>query len=72
MFKSLRNRAVQHRALVLAIPLAVASAASHAAVDVSDVVTEIQGASAPVAAIGAAVLIVLVGVAVYKWIRRAM
>lgn len=58
--------------VVVSAPLLLAGAAAHAAVDVSDVVTEIQGASAPVAAIGAAVLIVLVGVAVYKWIRRAM
>ena len=41
-------------------------------VDVSAVVTEIQGAAAPIAAIGAAVLIVMVGIKVYKWVRRAM
>jgi lysozyme family protein len=41
-------------------------------VDVSAVVTAIQGASAPIAAIGAAVLIVMVGIKVYKWVRRAM
>lgn len=41
-------------------------------VDVSAVVTAIEGASAPIAAIGAAVLIVLVGIKVYKWVRRAM
>jgi len=41
-------------------------------VDVSAVVSAIEGAAAPIAAIGAAVLIVLVGVKVYKWVRRAL
>lgn len=41
-------------------------------VDVGDVVSAIQGAAAPIAQIGAAVLIVMVGIKVYKWVRRAM
>lgn len=41
-------------------------------VDVSSVVSAIEGAAVPIAAIGAATLIVLVGIKVYKWIRRAM
>ena len=41
-------------------------------VDVSAVVTAIGGAAAPIAAIGAAVLLILVGIKVYKWVRRAM
>lgn len=45
---------------------------SQAAVDVTAVVTEISGAAAPIAAIGGAVLIVLVTAAVYKWVRRAL
>lgn len=45
---------------------------ANAAVDVTAVVTEISGAAAPIASIGAAVLIVLVGIKVYKWVRRAM
>ncbi len=43
-----------------------------AAVDVSAVVTEISGAAAPIAAIGGAVLLVIVGIKVYKWVRHAM
>lgn len=43
-----------------------------AAIDVTAVVTEIQGTAAPIASIGAAVLIVMVGIKVYKWLRRAM
>ena len=42
-----------------------------AAPDVSDVVTEIGGAAAPIAAIGSAVLLVMVGIKVFKWVRRA-
>lgn len=41
-------------------------------IDVSAVVSAIEGAAAPIASIGAAVLIVLVGIKVYKWVRRAM
>lgn len=41
-------------------------------VDVSDVVDAIEAAATPIASIGAAVLIVFVGIKVYKWVRRAM
>lgn len=50
--------------------LSVGSA--HAAVDVTAVTTEISGAAAPIAAIGGAVLVILVTAAVYKWVRRAL
>lgn len=49
-----------------------AFAAGGGGVDVGDVVSAIQGAAAPIAAIGGAVLTVLVGIKVYKWVRRAM
>lgn len=41
-------------------------------VDVGDVVTAIEGAAQPIAAIGVAVLGILVAIKVYKWVRRAM
>lgn len=41
-------------------------------VDVTGVVAAIAAAAAPIAAIGAAVLLILVGIKVYKWVRRAM
>lgn len=57
----------------LGLGLVFASPAlSFAAVDVTAVVTEISGAAAPIASIGAAVLIIMVGIKVYKWVRRAM
>lgn len=52
--------------------LASAAPFAHAAVDVADVVTEIEGAAAPIATIASAVLLVLVGIKVFKWVRRAM
>lgn len=63
--KQLRNFAVAGLAVVPGFALA-------AAPDVSGIVTEIEGAAAPIAAIGAAVLLVMVGIKVFKWVRRAM
>jgi hypothetical protein len=42
------------------------------AVDVAGVVTDIGAQAASVAAIGAAVLLLLVGIKAFKWVRRAM
>lgn len=56
-------------AAALSAPFAMAGGGG---VDVSGVVSAIEGAAGPIAAIGAAVLIVLVGVKVYKWVRRAL
>jgi len=41
-------------------------------VDVSGVVSAIEGAKSSVNDIGAAVILVFVGIAVYKWVRRAL
>jgi len=57
----------------LALPaLLAAGAANAAAVDVAAVVTDIGAQAAPVAAIGAAVLLLLVAIKAFKWVRRAM
>ena len=58
-------------ALVLSL-FATSAFAGGGGVDVTAVTTAINGAAAPIAAIGAAVLVILVGVKVYKWIRRAL
>jgi hypothetical protein len=56
-----------------ALALAALSTASQAAaIDVSAVVSEIQGTSAPIALIAGAVLIVIVGIAAWKYVRRAL
>lgn len=58
---------------LLALPAALLAAPAFAAPpDVTAVTTAIGEASAPIAAIGAAVLVVFVGIKVYKWVRRAM
>jgi len=50
----------------------LASPAFAAAVDVDDVVTDIGAQVAPVTAIGGAVLLLLVAIKAFKWVRRAM
>ncbi len=53
--------------------LAASAAASHAeAIDVAAVVTDIGAQAAPIALIGAAVLILHVGVKAFKWVRSAL
>lgn len=65
MMKHLRNFGFSTLAVVPGFAFA-------AAPDVTSVVTEIEGAAAPIAAIGAAVLLVMVGIKIFKWVRRAM
>ena len=45
---------------------------SHAAVDTTGVVSAIGEAGVAAAAVGAAVLVMIVGIKVYKWVRGAM
>ena len=72
MFQKTRSKiAALCTALSFAL-LAPAAFAGGGGVDVTAVVTAISAAATPIASIGAAVLIVLVGIKVYKWVRRAM
>jgi len=61
------NRALAALALASAPALSFA-----AAVDVDDVVTDIGAQVAPVTAIGGGVLLLLVAIKAFKWVRRAM
>jgi uncharacterized membrane protein len=45
---------------------------AHAAIDVTGVVSEINDTIGPIGLIGAAVLLVVVAVAAFKWVRRAI
>ena len=73
MFQKFRSKfAALTTALTLSLFAPFAMASGGGGVDVSSVVSAIEGAAAPIAAIGAAVLLVLVGIKVYKWVRRAM
>ena len=52
--------------------LALTGNLAHAAIDVSGVVTAINDTVAPISLIGGAVLLVVVAVAAFKWVRRAI
>lgn len=69
MKSALRNRLLAGVAVATSPVLAFAQATP---VDVTDVVDAIEAAATPVGRIGAAVLILMVGIKVYKWVRRAM
>ena len=45
---------------------------AHAAIDVTAVVTAINDTITPIGLIGAAVLVVVVSIAAFKWVRRAI
>lgn len=61
-----------NRALVCACALVLAGASQAAAIDVSAVVTDIGAQAAPIASIGAAVLLLVVGIKAFQWVRRAL
>lgn len=52
--------------------LALVGQAHAAAIDVTAVTTDIAAQAAPIAAIGAAVLVLIVGIKAFKWVRRAL
>jgi len=60
------------KSLVGASALLLPVLSQAAAVDVAAVVTDIGAQAAPVASIGAAVLLLLVAIKAFKWVRRAM
>lgn len=60
------------RGLVAVGVLAVVGSANAAAVDVSAVVTDIGAQAAPIGLIGAAVLLIYVGVKAFQWVRKAL
>lgn len=56
---------------VVGMGLVLASGLASAAVDVSNIVTDILAAAAPIALIGGAVLTIHYGAKVFKWVRKA-
>jgi hypothetical protein len=60
------------RSLVGGLALGGMAAANAAAIDVAAVVTDIGAQAAPVGLIGAAVLLLVVGIKAFKWVRRAL
>lgn len=61
-----------NRSLVALGTLGSTVAANAAAIDVTAVTGDIAAQAAPVAAIGAAVLILFVGIKAFKWVRKAL
>lgn len=60
------------RVLVAAPVLAGVASANAAAIDVTNVVSDIVAQAAPVALIGNAVLLLVVGIKAFKWVRAAL
>ena len=61
-----------NRGLLAAGSLALTGAANAAAVDVGAVVTDIGAQAVPIGLIGAAVLLIYVGVKAFQWVRKAL
>jgi len=59
-------------ALIAGLLAGSVGVAQAAAVDVTAVVADIAAQASPIALIGAAVLILMVGIKAFKWVRRAM
>ena len=57
---------------VFALLSLFSTGAQAAAIDVSAVVTDIGAQAAPIALIGAAVLLLVVGIKAFKWVRAAL
>lgn len=57
---------------LLALGLVAAGASQAAAIDVAAVVTDIGAQMAPITLVGAAVLILHVGVKAFRWVRSAL
>lgn len=55
-----------------ALAAATAATTANAAIDVSGVTTEISATLVPIGLIGAGVLLVIVGIKAFKWVRGAM
>lgn len=64
-----RNLVVRGSAVISGL---LAAGLSQAAVDVTSVTSAIGDAGTAAATVGAAVLVMVVGIKVYKWIRGAM
>lgn len=56
---------------LVAVGVLSSMGAANAAIDVAAVVTEIGAATAPIGLIGSAVLLVVVAIMAFKWVRRA-
>ena len=65
----LKNLSLRRVGVVLGS--AIATVPAFAAVDTTAITTDIASAETAVLAIGGAVVLIFLGIALYKWIRRA-
>lgn len=72
LIKKSKGAMVRGRAGVVAGVLAMSAGLANAVVDTAAVTTAITDAGAAVAVVGAAVLVVIVGTRVFKWVARAL
>lgn len=68
----MRKQVALRLAAIPAFVLATMPTAFAAAIDVSSIVDDIEAQAAPVALIGAAVLLLFVGIKAFKWVRKAL
>lgn len=69
----MKNSAFDRRvAQLVAAGLSLSAAMAQAAVDTTTITTGITDASTAVAAIGAAVVLVVLGIKTYKWVTRSL
>jgi hypothetical protein len=71
----MKRSTLQRLALIPAAVMASGAAMAQTvsgAVDVGSIVTKIGDQATPVAAIGAAVLLLFVGIKAFKWVRKAL
>jgi len=68
MFKTNRNKLAAGAAMALGL----ASSMAQAAVDTTSITTGVSDAATAVAAIGAAVVLVVLGIKTYKWVTRSL
>ena len=66
------NAIQKTRATLTAAAVMAAGAANAAAIDVADVVTDIGAQAAPIALVGGAVLVLIVGIKAFQWVRSAV
>lgn len=66
------QKIAQYKRELAGVSTLAAAGASHAAIDVTAVTSAIGDAGTAAATVGAAVLVMIVGIKVYKWIRGAM
>lgn len=66
------NLQTRRIAAIAAATALATTQANAAAVDVAAVVTDIAAQAAPIGLIGAAVLLIFVGVKAFQWVRKAL